>query len=171
MSSPFDLTLSTAQLAGAQGSFSLRHPAPFPILARRRESRHSIPNGLVVSSEDSIRFSLGETLLLCGIAPVFASNLAQAAPLVAAYDFRFVLCQDSFSDGKYADLLLLQRASQHNSVVIVVSPTGDWPEYFEAMDLGAHDFLAYPLIPGELPRIIRASLAQKGAHLRSDSMS
>jgi len=155
--------LSTVDLPGAQGSFSLRRPASSALKRRRYGGGVSLPSGLVVSSEDSIRFALAEALLLCGVAPVLASNLEQAAPLVTAYDFDFVLCQDSLPDGKYPELLLLKQASHHYSAMIVVSSTGNWPEYFEAIDLGAEDYLAYPLIPGELPRIIRASLAQRSS--------
>ena len=153
-----DFAASTADLADTRSPFSARRPAASFAPSRRPRNEVSIPNGLVVSGEDTMRLHLGEALLLCGVAPSFSSSLEQAAPLVATGDFSFVLCQDTLPDGKYADLLAFQRAARSNVPLIVVSPTGDWPEYFAAVDLGAQDYLAYPLVPGELPRIVRTAL-------------
>jgi DNA-binding NtrC family response regulator len=132
-----------------------------PARPPRRAQKFPTPSGLVVSADDSIRHSLADALLHCGLMPSFALTLDQAATHIAARDLSFVLCQDTLPDGKYGDLLLLQHAVRNYTPLIVISPTGDWPEYFEAVDLGAHDFLAYPLIPGELHRIMRSFLDRR----------
>jgi DNA-binding NtrC family response regulator len=157
----FDFSLPTLDLADIQPHLSRRDSESFPSLLRRHNSPFQIPNGLVVSADDSICGHLGETLLLCGVAPTFAANIAQAAPHVSSADLNFVLCQDKLPDGKYADLLRLQRAARNASPLIVISRTGDWPDYFAAVELGAHDFLPYPLVPGELQRIVRGFLDQQ----------
>ena len=126
----------------------------FPTLRRTARGRFAVPNGLIVASDYNMRGHLGETLLLCGVAPVFASS--DAAYHLATSSISLVLCEHHLPDGAYADLLSLSRASASPPPVVVVSPTGDWPDYFEAIDRGAYDFLAYPLIPGELQRIVTA---------------
>lgn len=120
----------------------------------------NIPNGLVVSADDKIRGTLGETLLLCGIAPTFATSIAASREHLAAGNLSLVVCEDLLPDGKYSDILKLTRRASSSAPVIVISPTGDWQDYFAAVDLGAHDFLAFPLVRGELQRIIRNYFAE-----------
>jgi DNA-binding NtrC family response regulator len=74
-------------------------------------------------------------------------------------------------DGRYSDLLQLQQQNANNMPVIVVSRTGDWEEYFEALERGAHDFLAYPLIPGELQRILKTFLAERRQQCNARTVS
>jgi DNA-binding response OmpR family regulator len=154
--SAFDYNTSTLGAKGApRGLGPLSPEASLTLLHHQHHRELSFPKGLVVSGDNSMRADLGEVFLDCGIAPVFAINLEQAAPHAAQNDLCFIVCHDKLPDGKYEDLLLLQHGTGNIFPMIVVSSTGDWPEFFEAVDLGAYDFLAYPLIPGELQRIIR----------------
>jgi DNA-binding NtrC family response regulator len=131
-------------------------------LQRCAEKRSvSIPSGLVISGDFTMRGKVGETLLLCGVAPIFANSLQQATRRFQAGGLALVVCQDQLPDGRYHEVLLMQQAFESQFPLIVVSRTGDWPEYFEAIDLGARDFLTYPLIPGELQRIVRNVLQQE----------
>lgn len=131
------------------------------VLIRPEREEVSIPSGLVISGDARIRGVLGEALLLCGVAPVLASSLDQAMQHIKAGKVDFAVCQDRLPDGRYKEVLLMQHAFGMDFPVIVVSRVGDWPEYFEALDLGAADFLAYPLIPGELQRIVRGLLHEE----------
>jgi len=101
------------------------------------------------SAAVSVRFSS------IGVALVFASTIREAVLDIAKRDRSFALCQDALRDGGYEDLLRIRDAFGSSLPLIVISRTGDWPDYFRAIDQGAYDFLAYPLIPGELQRIIR----------------
>ena len=128
----------------------------FPALRRSNlQDDLAIPSGLVVCDNGRIRGSLGEVLLLCGVAPILTDSLALAARHIVAGELSLVICQDFLGNGSYTDLLDVQNAVGHSAPLIVVSQTGDWPEYMEAINRGAYDFLRYPLIPGELQRIIR----------------
>src|SRR5215475_3019296 len=130
----------------------------FPFLRRTARGRCVVPNGLVVTPDYDMRGNLGEALLLSGVAPIFAASIADAAYHLATSSINFVVCEHHLSDGPYTELLSIARASVSPPPLIVVSSTGDWPDYFEAIDRGAYDFLAYPLIPGELQRILSAYL-------------
>jgi DNA-binding NtrC family response regulator len=129
-----------------------------PFRANHLPKQVAPPKGLVVSADSSVRSALGETLLLCGATPVLAASIREASQRIRCGHLRLGVCQDRLPDGKYEELLLLSRETEIPFPWIVVSRTGDWPEYLAAIDLGAHDFLAYPPIRGELPRIIRALL-------------
>jgi DNA-binding NtrC family response regulator len=69
-----------------------------------------------------------------------------------------VVCDDRLIDDKYEDLVKATETSRAKAPVIVVSITGDWPDYFKAMSAGVFDFLTYPPIPGELPRVVHHAL-------------
>ena len=120
-----------------------------------------IPNGLVVSSDYDCRAHLGEALLLCAVAPLFASNLREAIHHVSSSPMSVVVCDERLPDGTYKGLLPIVKSLHPATPTIVISPAGDWPDYFEALDLGAYDFLPFPLIPGELPRIVRNYLESR----------
>jgi len=155
-----DFRFSLADPETPEDALGRSCPEAYPaLLPRSREG--AIPAGLVVSGDNSIRYALAETLLLCGVAPMFATSVEQAIGDIVTGQHSFILCQDTLRDGKYEDLLHVQRAVRCSLPLIVISPTGDWPEYFQAVDRGAYDFLAYPLIPGELQRIIRNFLNER----------
>jgi DNA-binding NtrC family response regulator len=69
-------------------------------------------------------------------------------------------------DGKYVDIVKLVGQSDTKVLVIVVSRTGEWPEYLTAIRAGAFDYLAYPPIPGELQRIIQNAFRERGRQRR-----
>ncbi len=121
----------------------------------------TIPSALVISGDETVGGVVGEALLLCGAAPVFARTLEQASRHIREGKVRLGICQDRLPDGRYKEVLLMQHAFESTFPLIVVSRTGDWPEYFEALDLGASDFLAYPLIPGELQRIVQELMKER----------
>jgi hypothetical protein len=110
----FDYKLTTIDPKGAERGLGLRSPKTFSLRQHHDEVR--MPSGLVVSGDASIRGTLGEVLLLCGVAPVFADTIENAAPHIARDDFRFVVCQDSLPDGKYKDVLLTQHAARSSSL-------------------------------------------------------
>jgi len=130
----------------------------FPYLRRTPRGRFVVPSGLVVTPDYNMRGNIGEALLLCGMAPVFSASIADAAFHLATSSISFIVCQHRLPDGSYDELLSISRASATPPPLVVISTTGDWPDYFEAIDRGAYDFLAYPLIPGELQRIVSAYL-------------
>jgi len=126
--------------------------------ALRRRSKEVIlklPSGLVVSADEEIRRKLGEILRQCGLAPVFASTVTESGSALAGNEVFIVLCDDCLPDGKYLDIVKLVGQSDTKVLVVVVSRTGEWPEYLTAIRAGAFDYLAYPPVPWELRRIIQ----------------
>jgi DNA-binding NtrC family response regulator len=128
---------------------------------RRREKGVTlkIPNGLVVSSDEQVRRSLAEILVQCELAPLFSPTVAASRTVLSRRKVFIVLCQNFVVDGEYGDIVKMVSQSDANVPVIVVSRTGDWPEYLTAIRAGVFDYLAYPPIAGELQRIIRNALS------------
>lgn len=127
-------------------------------LRQREEVMSKLPNGLVVSSDDEVRPSLAEILGQCGLAPLLSSTVAQSRIALGRHEVFIVLCNDCLADGTYEDILKLVGRFDTEIPVIVVSKTGDWPEYFRAVRGGAFDYLPYPPIPQDLQQIIRTAL-------------
>jgi len=153
-------SLATVDFADPQYPSLREHSESFPSRLHRHGEEVNIPTGLVVSPDDNIRAALAEKLLLIGIAPTLATNLAESRDHVVGGGLSVVLCEDLLPDGRYSEILRLKQRARNNAPVIVVSRTGDWQEYFAAIALGAYDFLGYPPIPGELQRVIRHCLAE-----------
>ena len=94
-------------------------------------------------------------LVRCGLAPLFSSTVAESGSVLSRRKVFVVLSHNFLIDGGYEDIVKAVRLSDTNVPVIVVSRTGDWPDYLTAIHTGAFDYLAYPPIPGELERIIK----------------
>jgi len=138
----------------------------YALRQRDKEAILKFPNGLVVSSNEEVRRRLGEILGQCGLATVFASTVAESGMALAGNEVFIVLCDDFLPDGRYVDIVRLVGQSDTKALVIVVSRTGEWPEYLTAIRAGAFDYSAYPPIPGELQRIIQNAFRECGRQRR-----
>jgi len=134
------------------------HEFGFPLPQGRKALIWEIPNGLVVSSDDEVRQNLTEIAGQCGFAAIFASTVAETGARLLRYRVFIVVCQDCLADGEYDAVVKIAHQFAPGTPVIVVSRTGDWPEYLAATQAGVFDYLAYPPIPGELERIIQNAL-------------
>ena len=116
------------------------------------------PNGLVVSSDDEVSRKLAESLGQCGLRPLFASTVVESRIVLAEHEILVVLSNECLADGTYEDIANLVLRSDTGIPLVVVSRTGEWPEYLRAVDHGAFDYLAYPPMRGDLQNAIRNAL-------------
>ena len=79
-----------------------------------------------------------------GVDPIPASSLEETKLLLARGESALVICQASFSDGNFRDLLRVAFQNGSKVPVIVCMDFYDPPVYLEAMELGAFDCLACP---------------------------
>jgi DNA-binding NtrC family response regulator len=135
---------------------------------RKRGLLLQLPSGLVVSSDDEVRRKLAHVLRGCSMTPVLASSVAESGIALAGHEISVVVCNDRLDDGEYEDIVRLVVRSETKVPVIVVSRTGDWPEYLTAMSGGAFDYLAYPSIPGDLQQTIQNALLRRPRHLEEN---
>lgn len=125
---------------------------------RGNDARSEPRDGLVVSSDGEVSRKLAESLGECGVAPLFACTVVESRIVLAGRDVLVVLCNERLADGTYEDVVNLAHKSHTTIPLVVVSRTGDWPEYLRAVDRGAFDYLAYPPMSGDLERAIRNAL-------------
>jgi DNA-binding NtrC family response regulator len=145
-----------------------RYETAFALRQRKKMVMLQAPSGLVVSSDDEVRRKLAQVLRQCALAPVLASTVAESAMVLAGHEISVVVCNDRMDDGKYEDIVKLVVRSETKVPVIVVSRTGDWPEYLTAMCGGAFDYLVYPPIPGDLQETIRNALLGRQRHVNGE---
>jgi DNA-binding NtrC family response regulator len=73
-----------------------------------------------------------------------SSSMNETKLLLAQEDTALVICQASFSDGDFRDLLRVAVRNGSKVPVIVCTDFYDPSLYLEAMELGAFDYLASP---------------------------
>lgn len=127
-----------------------------------------IPNGLVVSSDEQVRRSLAEILVQCELAPLFSSTVAESRMVLSRRKVFIVICHNFLIDGEYDDIVKIASQPGTNVPIIVISRTGDWPDYLTAIRAGVFDYLAYPPIAGELERIVRNALSRNKQYQRAE---
>jgi len=140
----------------------------FALRQQKREANLQVPSGLVVSSDTEVRRNLAEVVRQCALTPVLASTVAESAMALGRHEILIVVCNDRLEDGKYEDIVKLAVRPEMQVPVIVVSRTGDWPEYLAAMGGGAFDYLVYPPFPGDLQQTIQNALLGAAAAPRSE---
>jgi len=150
-------TLAHELTERADGNGS-RFEFTLPLRARPRPGKLSCPTALVASSDERVLQELAEIVVQCGLATFLAFTVGESRRILVRQKVCLVVCKDGLIDGKYEDILSETVALRLNAPVLVVSPTGDWPDYLKAISAGAFDYVAYPPIPGDLPRSIRNAL-------------
>ena len=152
-----DETTVGYDLAEARGGKS---EVTFPDRVCQQRVTFSLPNRLV-SSDDEVCRKLAEILGHGGLAPVLASTVPESRTALVRHDVCMVLRDELVVGGNYRAVVEVVEHADTKVPVIVVSRTGDWPEYLTAIRSGAFDYVAYPPVPGELQRIIRNAFLQR----------
>ena len=138
------------------GSFGIT----FPLRARPRSGKLNCPT-LVASSDENVLQVLEEIIVQCGLSTFLAFTVGESKRILDRQKVCLVVCDDRLIEGTYEDILCATVKLRLKTPVIVVSSTGDWPDYLKALSAGAFDYLAYPPIPGDLPRTIRDALTSR----------
>ena len=118
--------------------------------------------GMVVSSEDGVRRRLAEILGQFGLTPILTSTVTESQTALTWHKFCVVLCDECLDDGDYRAVVQIVKHADAKPPVVVLTRTGDWPEYLAAIRAGAYDYLAYPPVPTELHRVIRNAFLDRG---------
>lgn len=154
-------TTVASELPENAGRKSSSFERTFPLRPRPRSGKLNCPTALVASSDENVLQELAEIIAQCGLATFLAFTVGESKRILDRQKVCLVVCDDRLSDGKYEDILSETVRLRLKTPVIVVSPIGDWPDYLKAISAGAFDYLAYPPIPGDLPRTIRDALTSR----------
>ena len=80
---------------------------------------------------------------------------------LASFEVCMVLCEECVVDGNYQAVVGVVGDIDARIPVIVISRTGEWPEYLAAIRGGALDYVAFPPIPREFQRVIRNAFRER----------
>jgi len=117
---------------------------------------------LLVEDERLLRWAVATRLTKAGHSVDEAATLAEAEELLRKRRPELVLLDVSLPDGNGVDFLSDQRERLSESIVVVVTGSGNVQDAVRAMKLGAYDFLNKPVDQDELLRIVdRATAARR----------
>lgn len=120
---------------------------------------------LVSSSDEIIQQRLADWVAEGHITVFRAFTVGESGRILSSERVGLIVTDDRLIDGGYEDILDAANRLELQVPVIVVSPTGDWPEYLKAMERGVFDYLAYPPPSPDLSRVIRQALASPASIL------
>jgi two-component system, NtrC family, response regulator HydG len=121
---------------------------------------YALTKALVISASEENRAVLSEALAASGFVAAQCSSMAEARKFIESDDTSIVFCDDCVNDGCLKNVVA-EVAKRHRPMpVIAVSRTGEWGEYFEALRIGAHDYLSLPLRRDELDRVLASALGK-----------
>ena len=113
-------------------------------------SGNDLTKALVISASEENRAAPSEALAADGFVPALCSATAEASKFIESDDTEIVFCDDCLHGGALKNVVAEVAKRQRPILVIAVSRTGDCAEYFEALRIGAFDYLSLPLRRDEL---------------------
>ena len=114
---------------------------------------------LLICPIHPMRQQLIEAVRRMGTKHVIMSSVKEATKAMKDGNYSVIITGRRLEDGTSDDLLQAAKAPQPGVPVVVVSRTGDWDEYIEAIDRGAFDLLPADSSAKESARIIGNALA------------
>jgi DNA-binding NarL/FixJ family response regulator len=112
-------------------------------LSRRAEMADKI-RLLLACSDPVSRAHLAESLKDTEFETILAFNCAESSNLLAKVPVSMVFCEDQLPGGGFPKLLNLVKHGGTNTPIVVLSRTGEWEEYLNALRLGAFDMVIPP---------------------------
>ncbi len=122
---------------------------------------------LLICPLHPVRQQLVEVIRRTGTTHVVRSSVREATEALKSGKYDVINTGRRLEDGNSDDLLRAAQLAQPDAPVVVVSRTGDWDEYIEAIDRGAFDLLSADSSPSESARVISNALraaARRAAH-------
>lgn len=138
---------------------------PLPLPAGARFGRSDRLAALVSSSNEIIQQRLADWVAEGYITVFRAFTVGESRRILSSIRVGLIVTDDRLVDGGYEDILDTANRLELRAPMIVVSPTGDWPEYLRAMERGVFDYLAYPPLSPDFSRVIRQALASPASIL------
>jgi ActR/RegA family two-component response regulator len=117
---------------------SVKNPKP-PSQANQ-QSRKII----ILSSNQNRSANLSEILKKQEIDPICAITVKQYRDILSKQALDMVFCDSKLQDGDYRDVINAARLAGSLARIVVTSRLASWPEFLEAMRVGAFDVISTP---------------------------
>jgi DNA-binding NtrC family response regulator len=99
---------------------------------------------LLACSDPVSRAHLANSLNHTEFETIIASDFEESSTVLAKQPVSMVFCEDQLPGGGFPKLLQAVKHSGTSTPVVVLSRTGDWEEYLNALRLGAFDMVIPP---------------------------
>lgn len=132
------------------------------VLPNEGNAGFDLAKALVISASADNRAVLSEALAVDGFVPALCSSMTEALKFIQSDDINIVFCDDCLSDGCLKNVVAEVAKLQKPIPVIAVSRTGGWHEYFDALRIGAFEYLSLPPRRDEWDRVLCLALHKKG---------
>jgi DNA-binding NtrC family response regulator len=110
---------------------------------------------VLVTDVTEVQQAFASALSPCGLAPILASSVQEALAILSSHPVSLFFCSDELPDNGLDDLIRQTSLGPRKRVpVVVVSRLDDWERYLDFLHYGAFDYVLYPLIWGEIERVV-----------------
>ena len=99
---------------------------------------------LVVSPHLEVRRPVVRTLESLSVDALVCSTRREAEEVLSKQTVELVFCEERLQDGSYCDLIHSDHYDHRIPRVVVMTRTGEWELYFEAIASGAFDVIRSP---------------------------
>ena len=105
---------------------------------------------VIVSSDSNHLSALTEILKKRGLEPICTPTVVQFRNVLSRHSIGLVFCDSTLSDGDYRDVINASRSVGSKARIVVTSRQANWPEYLEAIRVGAFDVISAPCRPKDV---------------------
>lgn len=118
---------------------------------------------LIVSGRLENRQKLSRILESMPTNLFIVGTLAHAREVLQEQPIAIIFCDENLSDGPYCDLVTFAKSQRLTAQFVVMLTTGEWPEFLQALGLGA-EVVRCPLQPTDVElALIHAMRKDQGA--------
>lgn len=117
---------------------------------------------LVVASQLEDRQSLVLVLEAIPVDVTVCSSRSQAEEVLSRQSFEIIFCDEQLPDGLYSDLLRFIHVGDKMPRVVVLTRSGDWELYVEAVNKGAFDVIRTPGYPTDVEMTMIRAVREDG---------
>lgn len=126
---------------------------------------------LVVASQLEDRQPLVRILEAFPADVIACSSRSQAEEVLSQHAFEIVFCDERLPDGRYSDLLHLNRSDNKAPRVVVLTRSGDWELYLDAVNKGAFDVIRTPGYPTDVEMTVIRAVREEARRQLSPSIA
>lgn len=119
---------------------------------------------LIISEDPGRRNTLSSISASCGLRAVGCESVEGAIQFLASQGFTAVLYEVSQKEDPCKAIKQLARFGEETPI-IVVSNIENWDSYISFIGAGAFDYVDFPPYPGELERLLRATLTESRSRI------
>ena len=107
-------------------------------------ANHPTRKTIILSSSQNRSASLLDILKKQQIEPICAATVKQYREILSKQAWDVVFCDPKLPDGDYKDVINAARSAGSLARIVVTSRLASWPEFLEAMRVGAFDVISTP---------------------------